>query len=406
MNILHVTFWPGPPFSGLNVNCYHFLKRLTPKHHARFIVVAEDASRVEMTGEALAALGIPNEGVRLIRHRPLSALDRLVGVLTSGSLPYLAFWEKAVGPLLRESTASLIADWKPDALVVWSWMFGQVLSETRGCFRILYACDSVSLANRTSMLNAASLLKKAYHGLMASRCRGFEQSVLPLYDHVVFISQRDADEANLPAGIRVSVISNGVDTSVPVAGKAGGGDPKVIVFHGNFGFLPNSDSLSFLIHNVGPALETEFGPSGFEMRIFGAGLQREHLSFAAHNRWLKLYGYVEDLFSELTAGTLYVAPVAMGAGVKNKVLDAMNCGLPVVGTPEAFSGLDVVSGVHCVVRSRDLIVQEVIRLLQDPERCQELASAARQWVAANLNWDKQAALFDSILDNPGRKTGD
>lgn len=404
MKILHITFWPGPPFSGLNVNCYNFLKRLTPKHSARIIVIAEDASNVEMTGDSLAALGIPNEQVFAIRHRSVSALDRVRGVLLSRSHPYLAFWENTIGPSLRESTASIVRDWEPDALVVWSWAFAEILAQTTSTSKILYACDSVSLANRNSMLSANSPVRKAYHWLVARRCRQFEQAIMPLYNHVIFVSRRDADQANLPAGVPVSVISNGVDTSIPISRKPTSTDRSVIVFHGNFSFVPNSEALDFLIRHVGPALVSEFGHTGFEVRAFGSGVSREHLSFAIDLPWLKFYGYVEDVLSELAVGTVYVAPIAMGAGVKNKILDAMICGLPVVGTEEAFSGLDVLPGVHVIVCSRDRMADEMIRLLRDPERCENLGKAARKWVGENLDWDKQAALFESILAGYRRTT--
>jgi glycosyltransferase involved in cell wall biosynthesis len=397
VKILHITFWPGPPFSGLNVNCYNFLKRLTPKHSARFIVIAEAASNVEMTGDSLAALGIPNEELFVIRHRSVSALGRVRGLLLSRSHPYLAFWENTIGPSLRESTASIVRDWEPDALVVWSWAFAEILAQTAGTPKILYACDSVSLGNRNSILNTNSPMKKAYHRLMAPRCRQFEQEVMPLYDHVIFISRRDADQANLPTGVPVSVITNGVDTSLPIPTRGVGTDSRVIVFHGNFGFLPNSESLDYLIRHVGPTLAAEFGPAGFEIRIFGSGVSREHLTFAIDHPWLKFYGYVEDVLSELAVGNIYAAPIVMGAGVKNKILDAMISGLPVVGTEEAFSGIDVLPGVHVIVCSRDRMADEMIRLLRDPERCSNLGKAARQWVGKNLDWDKQAVQFESVL---------
>jgi len=405
MKVLHVTFWPGPPFSGLNVNCHNFLKRLTPRHSARFLVIAEHASKVEMTRDALAALGIPNEELFVIRHRPVSALDRVRGLLLSRSHPYLAFWEHAIGASLRESTASIVRDWEPDVLVVWSWAFAKILAQTAGTPKILYACDSVSLANHNSMESESNPVRKAYHRLVAQRCRQFERVVMPLYDYVIFISQRDADHANLPAEVSVSVISNGVDTSFSYSRKSKNANRKVIVFHGNLRFVPNSEALDFLIRHVGPALASKFGSTGFEMRIFGSGASREHLSLASTCPWLEFYGYVKDVLSELAVGTAYVAPIARGAGVKNKILDAMNCGIPVVGTEEAFSGLDVVPGVQAIVCPRDRIAEEVIRLLHDPGRCEKLGKTARHWVAANLDWDKQAALFHSILHRCcGKKT--
>jgi len=110
-----------------------------------------------------------------------------------------------------------------------------------------------------------------------------------------------------------------------------------------------------------------------------------------------LHGYVDDLLGELASGAVYTAPIAAGSGVKNKVLDAMNCGLPVVGTFEAFSGLKVTPGVHCVICPRDQMSDRVIELLRDPSLRKEMGEAAKDWVVRNLDWDIQAARLEAVL---------
>ncbi len=397
MRILHVTVWPGPPFSGLNINCYNFMKRLAPKFPSRFVIVAGVNSPEDMSREALTALGIPNQGVSLVKHRDISVSDRVYGLLGGDFTPFLSFWERCVGDSLRKTTREIVEEWRPDTMIVWWWAYAAVLARITGVPKVLYACDSLSLANLNSMRQTRNPVRWSYHALMAKRCRRFERTVIPQYDHAIFISRRDAEHAEPPASLPVSIIANGVDTSIAVQSRQRVKDRNVLVFHGYFGFEPNAEALDFLIYSVGKKMESEFGADGFQIRVFGSGVGKKVQGFAAVHRWLKLYGYVEDLHEELASGSIYVAPIAMGAGVKNKVLDAMSCGLPIIGTLEAFSGLDITPGVHCLVCSRDQIPAKVVELLGAGSVRNEMGEAARDWVIKNLDWDIQAARMEEAL---------
>ena len=60
-------------------------------------------------------------------------------------------------------------------------------------------------------------------------------------------------------------------------------------------------------------------------------------------------GYINNLADALTQSVAMVAPIVSGTGVKTKVLDGMACGLPVIGTPLAFAGLEVRDGAEAYV---------------------------------------------------------
>ena len=83
----------------------------------------------------------------------------------------------------------------------------------------------------------------------------------------------------------------------------------------------------------------------------------------------------------------------MGGGVKNKVLEAMACGLPVVGTPEAFASIPVASGIQAVICPLDRIAAEVAALLQDPTRRGPSAGwLVTGWSTTRTGWPPQSAV--------------
>ena len=78
-------------------------------------------------------------------------------------------------------------------------------------------------------------------------------------------------------------------------------------------------------------------------------------------------GYVEDYKATLEASAVYVAPQVTGSGVKNRIVQAMAMGIPVVGTAIACEGISVQDGVNAMVVSGALAFAEaVVNLLTRP----------------------------------------
>src|SRR5437868_7433587 len=66
---------------------------------------------------------------------------------------------------------------------------------------------------------------------------------------------------------------------------------------------------------------------------------------------ISVTGFVDSMPEMLRRATVAVAPMISGAGIQNKVLEAMACGLPVVTTTTGLGGIEAVPG-------RDLVVAD------------------------------------------------
>lgn len=397
MKILHVGSWFGPPYDGGRVFRYELIKRLG-RAHRQFFVVPGIASDLEnATPETLAKLGIAAAGVRAFLRPTIGNRDRLGGLLFSRLPPGVAFLERTLGATLGPILQEAAGQFAPDVSIVWSPNLAGLCRPALAGKAILFACDAMQLVNHSLAEKCRQPWRRAYHRQAARRYARWTAREYARYDHVVFIGERDREWCPLP-GTPTSVIPMGVDAEA-FAPRPGRREPPrpVLFFHGSFNYEANADAVNWLLDELGPALVRRYGENGFELRLCGKNASAAQTAKIAARPWANFRGYVDDLAGELNAATCYVAPIAMGGGMKTKIMEAMACGLPVLGSPEAFSGLTIAPGVQAFVRERRDFVPAALELLESPETRAELGRRARQWVVAHANWDAGARALNDVL---------
>jgi glycosyltransferase involved in cell wall biosynthesis len=92
---------------------------------------------------------------------------------------------------------------------------------------------------------------------------------------------------------------------------------------------------------------------------------------------------------------VYVAPMREGSGIKNKVLEAMAAGLPVVSTPLGVNGIGAGPGV-VVAGTADEMASAAAALLADPDEAARVGAAGRRRVVAELTWTASVDAVDAL----------
>ena len=84
-----------------------------------------------------------------------------------------------------------------------------------------------------------------------------------------------------------------------------------------------------------------------------------------------------DLRPLLAEASVWVGPMQLGTGIKNKVLEAMAMQRPVICYPSATSAIECTPGTDCLVaQDPQQFVDFVLQLLRNPARADELALLA------------------------------
>ena len=109
-----------------------------------------------------------------------------------------------------------------------------------------------------------------------------------------------------------------------------------IVFIGGYNHPPNVDAVDWLVQEIWPEMFKKL--PGVKLIICGSSMPNRFHDYA--NKNIELRGFVEDLDELLSQTRLTLAPLRFGAGLKGKVASSIGAGVPCIGTPIAFEGMN------------------------------------------------------------------
>jgi glycosyltransferase involved in cell wall biosynthesis len=102
----------------------------------------------------------------------------------------------------------------------------------------------------------------------------------------------------------------------------------------------------------------------------------------------------------LQQATIAVAPLTYGAGVQNKVLEAMACATPVITTPQAISALQIEAGQDVLVADQpEQFAQTILNLLNNPQQQEQVGQAGYRYVHTQHHWPNIVARLENIYQN-------
>lgn len=169
-----------------------------------------------------------------------------------------------------------------------------------------------------------------------------------------------------------------------------------LIFSGNMDFPPNYESAIWLIDQVLPQVFRTHPDA--HLVVAGANPVPELLRRASDR--IRVTGFVEDMAAEVAASSLFVAPMIMGGGFKNKVVEALINRTYVAGTPMAveFLGQDAVDQM-LVADSAESLARQIIRFLSHPEEFEYRLAYLHEMVSREFSWEHRTAELLDIVRN-------
>lgn len=190
-------------------------------------------------------------------------------------------------------------------------------------------------------------------------------------------------------------ITNGVDTNYYSFGCQER-DECSVLFVGNYDYKPNVDAVDYFVSNIYPVLKSIHS----ELKFYIVGINPP---FDFQDSDIVVTGFVSDIRDYYHKCTVFVSPLMTGSGMKNKVLEAMSSGIPVISTPIGADGINgLVSKQNIeIAKNANEMIDALDLLLKYPKQRIHLSSNARMLIETHYDWNAIIAQyylnFDEII---------
>jgi len=248
--------------------------------------------------------------------------------------------------------------------------------------------------------HALYLQSAARQGQLGARlrlpiARRFEAFMFKPYSRAVVISEADrAMLLSLQPRLRVDVIPNGIELERFQASHSGR-DEQTLLFVGNYEYPPNQDAARLLVERILPEVRAQAPAAKLQL----VGVNPSEWMRALEDDHIEVTGPVPDVSPYLARATAFICPLRIGAGLKNKVLEALAMGAPVVATPLSVDGIKARNGETAIIAPVERMAQETIRLLKDDALRNRLSIKGRRLIEAEYSWEKTASSYEALYDD-------
>jgi glycosyltransferase involved in cell wall biosynthesis len=268
--------------------------------------------------------------------------------------------------------------------------------------------DCISHLFRQAASHSRSCFGKFMTRFDLPRTAQAESDLICQFDHalVTSFSDRNAMLELVPTGqtpSQISVLPNGVDMEYFHPNPKLQRDTETIVFTGKMSYHANISMVKYLVAEIMPRI-WKVRPAA-RLYVVGKDPSPDITELQKDPRII-VTGTVEDLRPFLWMATVSVVPLLYGAGIQNKILEAMATGTPVVTTCGAVSALEAQPDEHLLVSDDpDGFSQAVLKLMQDPNLRKRIGEAGETYVRANHQWSSIASrlvhVYEQVLQrNP------
>lgn len=398
---------PYPPDKGDKIRSYRALLHLGEQHRIHlgtFIDDPDDLRHIPLM-ESMC------ESTHIARLNPLVARTRSLGALLTGaplSLPY--FYDRSLDTWITRTLERNSID----AIFVFSSAMAQyVLNMKSGPRKILMDFVDVDSEKFRQYAAERGFPASLIYNRESRKLLAFDRRVAAHADASFFVSAAEADLFRSLApevSAKTHELSNGIDTeyfdpasvTASLADLPAYGSGPNLIFTGRMDYKPNVDAVSWFVARVLPGLLSQRPHARF---IIAGAAPAPAVTALAANPAVHVTGRVDDMRPWLAHADLAVAPMAIGRGIQNKVLEAAAMARPVLTTPEGLEGIDLVPDEHLfVAKGPEAFLQAILDILDNPAS-QEIGLAARARLSHTYSWSARMALLDEFLPE-GRRIRD
>lgn len=260
--------------------------------------------------------------------------------------------------------------------------------------------DAISLNYKRAQKYTSGIWGWIYK-IETKRVLEYELKTVNSFDKALIVSQVDKDFLTQHGAnaVKIDVLPVAVDESyLNYQAKI---EKNWFTFVGKMNTVANADAVAYFSYDIFPKIKEHLPET--EFYIVGADPNKKVNSLAQLDG-VHVTGRVDDHTQYILDSKVVVAPMRFGAGMQNKILEAMALGKAVVTTTIGAEGINGVNGKHFLIADNaDSFANLCIDLYRNKNLREEIGNNARQLIKENYTWNilgkKLSVIMKDLIEN-------
>ncbi len=197
----------------------------------------------------------------------------------------------------------------------------------------------------------------------------------------------------------VITVSNGIQNPLLNVDLKSKYDSDNLIFVGSLNYMPNVDSIRFIIEEIWPEISVRFG--NLRLMIVGRNPEKMVTDLCTNDPRILLHANVESVYGFLEKSKLFLCPMFLGGGLKNKVLEALISFTPVITNKEGSVGIPLINMEHgWIAETKEDLLKGITEMLSISYERYKLIARNCYQLASKYSWSKISSRFkDIIIEN-------
>ena len=377
---------PWPLEKGDKLRAFNQIKQLAQNNEVVLCALNDKKSNKEEAFKALQPYCI---SITFIDISKLSILFNIIRSFFKGLPLQCGYFYNSKA---HNKIKSLIEKHKPDML------FGQLLRVAE-YIRYEKTPKTIDYQDVFSMgmkrrCEIAPFYMKHFFNMEYKRLKRYEHDIFNDFDVKTIISAQDRNFIDHDKKEEILIVPNGVDHEYYTPQDC---EKKYdIVFTGNMAYAPNVNAVEYLANHILPLVWKKLP----ETKLYIAGATPDpRVKKVACDRII-ISGWLNDMRDAYAQSRIFIAPMRIGTGLQNKLLEAMSMRLPCITTTLANNPLGAEIDKEILVGNNEQeLANHIITLLTDKEKANSIAQNGYDFVRRVYDWSEATKIMELEMRN-------
>lgn len=378
---------PFPLNKGDKLRAYHQIRVLSQKHDIYLFALSDNNKDLQYVNE-LRNL-VPKITVFKLKKWEVYLNIIFCLLFTKKPIQTAYFFNSKA----KRKINQIINDFKPDVVYNQLLRTAEYVKNRDDVHKVIDFQDAFSMGMKRRAEKSSGFMKMVFI-LEFKRLEKYEADIFNYFQRYSIISNPDRLLIKHPEKNDIEIIENGVDFDFfkPIDAKK----EYDIVFTGNMNYPPNIKSAEYLANVIVKKL-AKLKPD-VKVLIAGASPHQRVKNLKSDNIYVS--GWLEDIRDAYSKSKVFVAPMQIGTGLQNKLLEAMAMKIPCVTSELANNALNAKEEEEIFVgSSEEEYIKHITKLLDNSELAEKISLNAYKFVRENYSWEASVKKLEYLFVN-------